>query len=60
MEIAPEEKLDRVYDLKLLKWVWSYVRPYRGLFFLSVVLMPLNSLFALAQPYSGNLRSICF
>jgi ATP-binding cassette subfamily B protein len=55
MEIAPEEKLDRVYDLKLLKWVWSYVHPYRGLFFLSVVLMPLNSMFALAQPYIWKL-----
>ena len=55
MEIAPEEKLGRVYDLKLLKWVWSYVHPYRRLFFLSVVLMPLNSLFALGQPYIWKL-----
>jgi ATP-binding cassette subfamily B multidrug efflux pump len=55
METAPEEKLGRVYDLRLLKWVWSYVRPYRRLFFLSAVLMPLNSLFALAQPYVWKL-----
>lgn len=55
METAPEEKLGRVYDLRLLKWVWSYVRPYRRLFFLSAVLMPLNSLFALAQPYIWKL-----
>ena len=55
MEIAAEEKLGRVYDLKLLRWVWSYVHPYRRLFFLSVVLMPLNSLFALAQPYIWKL-----
>ncbi|MGB6563976.1 MAG: ABC transporter ATP-binding protein [Candidatus Binataceae bacterium] len=55
MEIAAEEKLGRVYDLKLLRWVWSYVHPYRRLFFLSVVLMPLNSMFALAQPYIWKL-----
>ena len=45
------EEFDRAYDWRLLKWVWSYVRPYRGLFFLSLVMMPLNSAFALAQPY---------
>jgi ATP-binding cassette, subfamily B, multidrug efflux pump len=55
MEIAAEEKLGRIYDLKLLRWVWSYVHPYRRLFFLSVVLMPLNSMFALAQPYIWKL-----
>jgi len=38
MEIAAEEKLGRVYDLKLLRWVWSYVHPYRRLFFLSLLL----------------------
>ena len=43
MEVAREEKLGRVYDLKLLRWVWSYIHPYRGLFFLSVALMPLPS-----------------
>src|SRR5579863_4799809 len=55
MEIAAEEKLGRVYDLKLLRWVWSYVHPYRRLFFLSMMLMPLNSLFALAQPFVWKL-----
>ncbi|MGH7906630.1 MAG: ABC transporter ATP-binding protein [Candidatus Binataceae bacterium] len=51
MQIAAEEKLGRVYDLQLLKWVWSFVRPYRRLFFISLVLMPLNTAFALVQPY---------
>ncbi|HXZ87226.1 MAG TPA: ABC transporter ATP-binding protein [Candidatus Binataceae bacterium] len=51
MQVAAEEQLGRVYDVKLLKWVWSFVRPYRHLFWMSVVLMPLNTLFALAQPY---------
>jgi ATP-binding cassette subfamily B protein len=51
MEPVADEELGRAYDWRLMKWVWSYVRPYRGLFLLSIVLMPLNSAFALAQPY---------
>jgi ATP-binding cassette, subfamily B, multidrug efflux pump len=51
MQVAAEEELGRVYDARLLKWVWSYVRPYQHLFWLSVLLMPLNTVFALAQPY---------
>ena len=46
------QRRDRAgYDSRLLRWVWTYVRPYRRLFWLSVVLMPLNSIFALLQPY---------
>jgi ATP-binding cassette, subfamily B, multidrug efflux pump len=55
MQVAAEEKLGQVYDLKLLRWVWSYVHPYRRFFYLSVVLMPMNSAFALAQPYIWKL-----
>jgi len=51
MESLVEQEAGRAYDWRLLKWVWSYVRPYRTLFFLSVILMPLNAGFALAQPY---------
>src|SRR6266851_712457 len=51
MQIAGEEELGRVYDWRLLKWVWSYVRPYRRLFWFSMLLMPLNSVLALTQPY---------
>ncbi|MBV8362869.1 MAG: hypothetical protein JO189_33785, partial [Deltaproteobacteria bacterium] len=51
MEPFAEEEFARSYDWRLVKWVWSYVRPYRGLFLLSIILMPLNSAFALAQPY---------
>jgi ATP-binding cassette, subfamily B, multidrug efflux pump len=51
MEPLEEEEFGRAYDWRLVKWVWSYVRPYRGLFVLSMILMPLNSAFALAQPY---------
>ena len=51
MRIEAEEQLARGYDSRLLRWVWRYVRPYRGLFWLSVVLMPLNTMFSLLQPY---------
>jgi ATP-binding cassette, subfamily B, multidrug efflux pump len=51
MRYAAEEELGRVYDVRLLKWVWSFVRPYRRIFWISAALMPLNSAFALAQPY---------
>ncbi len=51
MRIEAEEEIGRAYDSRLLRWVWTYVRPYRRLFWLSVALMPLNSIFALLQPY---------
>jgi ATP-binding cassette subfamily B protein len=51
MEPFLEEEFGRAYDWRLVKWVWSYVSPYRGLFLSSMVLMPINSAFALAQPY---------
>lgn len=51
MEIAAEEDLGEVYDFKLLRWLWSFVAPYRAMFWFSVVLMPLDSVFSLAQPY---------
>jgi ATP-binding cassette subfamily B multidrug efflux pump len=48
---SESEKRLLSYDWRLFKFVWSYVRPYKRLFWLSVILMPLNSIFALAQPY---------
>ncbi len=41
----------QVYDTHLIRWVWQFVRPYQHLFWISAMLMPLNSGFALAQPY---------
>jgi len=40
-----------VYDSHLISWVWQFVKPYQHLFWISVLLMPLNSVFALTQPY---------
>jgi len=51
MRTDAEQELGKVYDVALLRWVWGFVRPYRHLFWLSAVLMPLDTLFLLAQPY---------
>jgi ATP-binding cassette, subfamily B, multidrug efflux pump len=50
-EIERAERALTTYDWGLLRWIWGFVRPYRRLFFISVVLMPLNTAFSLAQPY---------
>ncbi len=55
MEVAAEEQVEKVYDQDLLRWVWQYIRPYRRLFWFSVLLMPLNTAFSLAQPYMFKL-----
>jgi ATP-binding cassette, subfamily B, multidrug efflux pump len=41
----------QTYDTHLIGWVWQFVKPYQRLFWISALLMPLNSVFALAQPY---------
>jgi len=51
MQVAEEQKLVKIYDAALLRWVWQFVRPYRRLFWTAVVLMPLDTAFLLAQPY---------
>src|SRR5581483_8111962 len=51
MEQTPEHHEGNSRDAALVGFIWTYVRPYRGLFLLSVLLMPVNSAFALAQPY---------
>ena len=51
MNQGEEKQLGRARDYAMLKFVWTYIRPYRQLFLFSVILMPLNSAFALAQPY---------
>ena len=51
MESTAKAQPGRIYDWQLLRWVWTFVRPYRRMLFAALVLMPLNSAFALAQPY---------
>jgi len=50
-ETQREDALGKVYDLTLLRWLWSYVRPYRRQFFVALLCLPVTSGFLLAQPY---------
>ena len=51
MQLVEEKPLSRVYDAGLVRWVWQFIRPYQGLFWLATFLMPLDTAFLLAQPY---------
>jgi len=51
MQDESEVQAPHLYDLTLIGWVWSYIRPYQRLFWLSVLLMPINTALSLAQPY---------
>lgn len=46
-----EETLGRAYDFKLIRRLWHFIRPYKRLFLLSLLLLPLQQAFGLAQPY---------
>jgi len=50
-ELQREEALGKAYDARLMGRLWKYIRPYRGLFVLSLICLPINSAFVLAQPY---------
>jgi ATP-binding cassette subfamily B multidrug efflux pump len=42
---------ERFADSNLLGWIWNFIRPYRRRLAAALMLMPVYSLFALAQPY---------
>lgn len=46
-----EETLGKAYDFKLIRRLWHFIRPYKRLFLLSLLLLPLQQAFGLAQPY---------
>ena len=46
-----EEILGKAYDFKLIKRLWQFIRPYKRLFLLSLLLLPLQQALGLAQPY---------
>jgi ATP-binding cassette, subfamily B, multidrug efflux pump len=46
-----EEILGKAYDVRLIKRLWQFILPYKRLFFLSLLLLPLQQAFGLAQPY---------
>ena len=47
----PEEILGKAYDFRLIRRLWQFIVPYKRLFFLSLLLLPLQQGFGLAQPY---------
>ena len=46
-----EDSLGQVYDSRLVRRLWAYVRPYRGQLLLSVVLLVAVGAAQLVQPY---------
>jgi ATP-binding cassette subfamily B multidrug efflux pump len=46
-----EETLGKIYDLGLLRRLWVFIVPYQRLFWLAMLLLPLQQAFGLAQPY---------
>ena len=46
-----EESLGKAYDLRLVRRLWRYIRPYKRLFFFAMLLLPIQQAFGLAQPY---------
>ncbi|MFQ5904916.1 MAG: ABC transporter ATP-binding protein, partial [Candidatus Binatia bacterium] len=46
-----EEVFGKAYDLRLISKFWQFIAPYRGLFWFSLILLPLQQIFGLAQPY---------
>ncbi len=51
VETHQEEIFGKAYDLKLIKRLWRFILPYKRLFWFSVLLLPLQQVFGLAQPY---------
>jgi ATP-binding cassette subfamily B protein len=46
-----EESLGQAYDLRLVQRLWKFILPYKRLFWLAMLLLPLQQAFGLAQPY---------
>ena len=49
--IAQEELLGKAYDFRLIRRLWQFIRPYKRLFLISMLVLPLQQAFGLAQPY---------
>lgn len=46
-----EEVLGKAYDLRLIRRLWKFIVPYKRLFFFTMLLLPLQQAFGVAQPY---------
>ena len=50
-ETQQEEILGKAYDFRLVRRLWNFIIPTNGCFILSLLLLPLQQAFGLAQPY---------
>ena len=46
-----EEILGKAYDIRLIRRLWKFIVPYKRLFWMAMLLLPLQQAFGLAQPY---------
>src|SRR5262252_10373 len=46
-----EETFGQAYDIRLIKRLWRFIVPYKKLFWTAMLLLPLQQVFGLAQPY---------
>ncbi len=51
MPAGRDAELGRAYDSQVIRQLWTYVRPYRGVFWGALLLSPVNQAFSLIQPY---------
>ncbi len=50
-DIHGEEEAVKAYDVRILRRLWTYVRPYRRVFWAALLLSPVQQLASLVQPY---------
>ena len=53
-----EEVIGKAYDLRLIQRLWQFVIPYKRMFFFTMLLLPVQQAFGLAQPYLMKIGSI--
>src|ERR1043166_6867083 len=50
-ETQQEEILEKAYDIGRIKRLWTFMAPYKRLFWTAMLLLPVQQAFGLAQPY---------
>src|SRR2546428_4522116 len=50
-DIHGEEELGKAYDARLIRRLWTFVRPYRRVFWAALILSPVSQSFELVRPF---------
>lgn len=50
-DLQREVDVGKAYDARLMRRLWAYIRPHRGIFWAAMLCLPLTSACSLAQPY---------